>query len=150
MPAHATLLLHACAHNPTGVDLSVAQWQALVPVLRERELLPYLDLARFYGFEASSPASSGAGPSRRSLIVVRDGNVRIGLAVDRLLGEHQTVIKPLGSLFKHLRGIGGSTILGTGEVALILDVAALTQLAGQTEERRQLPGGHHAPALDSH
>jgi aromatic-amino-acid transaminase len=39
------VLLHACCHNPTGVDLSPAQWEALVPVLRERELLPYLDLA---------------------------------------------------------------------------------------------------------
>ena len=39
------VLLHACCHNPTGVDLTPAQWQALIPVLRERELLPYLDLA---------------------------------------------------------------------------------------------------------
>ena len=39
------VLLHACCHNPTGVDLSRAQWEQLIPVLRERELLPYLDLA---------------------------------------------------------------------------------------------------------
>jgi aromatic-amino-acid transaminase len=39
------VLLHACCHNPTGVDLTQAQWEALIPVLRERELLPYLDLA---------------------------------------------------------------------------------------------------------
>ena len=39
------MLLHACCHNPTGVDLTRAQWDALIPVLRERELLPYLDLA---------------------------------------------------------------------------------------------------------
>jgi aromatic-amino-acid transaminase len=39
------VLLHACCHNPTGVDLTPAQWQALVPVLRERELIAYLDLA---------------------------------------------------------------------------------------------------------
>lgn len=45
LPARSLVLLHACCHNPTGVDLSAAQWQALVPVLRERELLPYLDLA---------------------------------------------------------------------------------------------------------
>jgi len=43
------VLLHACCHNPTGVDLSAAQWDALIPVLRERELLPYLDLA-YQGF----------------------------------------------------------------------------------------------------
>jgi aromatic-amino-acid transaminase len=45
LPARSVVLLHACCHNPTGVDLTAAQWQALVPVLRERELLPYLDLA---------------------------------------------------------------------------------------------------------
>jgi aromatic-amino-acid transaminase len=45
LPPRSVVLLHACCHNPTGVDLSSAQWQALIPVLRERELLPYLDLA---------------------------------------------------------------------------------------------------------
>ena len=45
LPARSVVLLHACCHNPTGVDLTPAQWQALIPVLRERELLPYLDLA---------------------------------------------------------------------------------------------------------
>jgi aromatic-amino-acid transaminase len=44
-PPRSIVLLHACCHNPTGVDLSRAQWDALIPVLRERELLPYLDLA---------------------------------------------------------------------------------------------------------
>ena len=45
LPPRSVVLLHACCHNPTGVDLTPAQWRALVPVLRERELLPYLDLA---------------------------------------------------------------------------------------------------------
>lgn len=45
LPARSIVLLHACCHNPTGVDLTAAQWDALIPVLRERELLPYLDLA---------------------------------------------------------------------------------------------------------
>ena len=45
LPARSVVLLHACCHNPTGVDLTAAQWDALIPVLRERELLPYLDLA---------------------------------------------------------------------------------------------------------
>jgi aromatic-amino-acid transaminase len=49
LPARSIVLLHACCHNPTGVDLSRAQWDALVPVLKERELLPYLDLA-YQGF----------------------------------------------------------------------------------------------------
>ncbi len=45
LPARSLVLLHACCHNPTGVDLSRAQWETLLPVLRERELIPYLDLA---------------------------------------------------------------------------------------------------------
>jgi aromatic-amino-acid transaminase len=45
LPAKSVVLLHACCHNPTGVDLSRAQWQELIPVLKARELLPYLDLA---------------------------------------------------------------------------------------------------------
>jgi aromatic-amino-acid transaminase len=45
LPPRSIVLLHACCHNPTGVDLTAAQWQQLIPVLRERELLPYLDLA---------------------------------------------------------------------------------------------------------
>ena len=49
LPAKSIVLLHACCHNPTGVDLTRAQWEALIPVLRERELIPYLDLA-YQGF----------------------------------------------------------------------------------------------------
>ena len=45
LPARSVVLLHACCHNPTGVDLTHAQWETLIPVLRERALLPYLDLA---------------------------------------------------------------------------------------------------------
>jgi aromatic-amino-acid transaminase len=49
LPARSIVLLHACCHNPTGVDLTRAQWDALIPVLRERGVLPYLDLA-YQGF----------------------------------------------------------------------------------------------------
>ena len=49
LPAGSVVLLHACCHNPTGVDLSRAQWDALIPVLIERRLIPYLDLA-YQGF----------------------------------------------------------------------------------------------------
>lgn len=87
------------------------------------EVLPYLDLSRFYLHESTVQAG------RRSLVLVRDGQHRIGLLVDRLLGEHQTVIKPLGQVFQHIRGLAGSTILGSGEVALILDIPSLLDIA---------------------
>jgi aromatic-amino-acid transaminase len=49
LPAGAIVLLHACCHNPTGVDLTPEQWDVLIPLLRERRVLPYLDLA-YQGF----------------------------------------------------------------------------------------------------
>jgi aromatic-amino-acid transaminase len=49
LPARSIVLLHACCHNPTGVDLSAAQWAQLIPVMRDRQLLPYLDIA-YQGF----------------------------------------------------------------------------------------------------
>ena len=60
--------------------------------------------------------------------------MRAGLVVDSLQGEFQTVIKPLGRIFSRLNGIGGSTILGSGEVALILDVPRLVQQVASCAE----------------
>ena len=59
LPPKSVVLLHACCHNPTGVDLSPVQWQTLLPVLRERELLPYLDLA-YQGYGDSIEADAFA------------------------------------------------------------------------------------------
>jgi aromatic-amino-acid transaminase len=59
LPRGSVVLLHACCHNPTGVDLSRAQWDELVPVLRERGLLPYLDLA-YQGYGESIDADAHA------------------------------------------------------------------------------------------
>ncbi|MCI1191707.1 aspartate/tyrosine/aromatic aminotransferase [Calidifontimicrobium sp. SYSU G02091] len=49
LPPCSVVLLHACCHNPTGVDLTRAQWDALIPLLAERRLIAYLDLA-YQGF----------------------------------------------------------------------------------------------------
>jgi aromatic-amino-acid transaminase len=49
LPARTIVLLHACCHNPTGVDLTPAMWDRLIPELKRRELIPYLDLA-YQGF----------------------------------------------------------------------------------------------------
>lgn len=68
----------------------------------------------------------GGQPARReNIVVVQYAGQQAGLVVDSLMGEFQTVIKPLGKLFERLAGISGSTILGTGEVALIVDVPGL-------------------------
>ena len=86
------------------------------------EVLPVVSLRALYGLESQPP-------ERVSIVVVNAGTGPYGIVVDALLGQHQTVIKPLGRMFKTLRGISGSSILGNGEVALIFDVPALSQLA---------------------
>jgi two-component system, chemotaxis family, sensor kinase CheA len=77
---------------------------------------------------------TGEAGRRQNIIVVNHGGQKAGLVVDDLLGEHQTVIKPLSSIFTHLKGVSGSTILGNGQVALILDVPALMQQTVQRED----------------
>ena len=73
---------------------------------------------------------------RENIVVISYAGQRVGLVVDALLGEFQTVIKPLGKLFERLSGISGSTILGNGDVALILDVSTLVQQVINREEVR--------------
>ncbi len=71
-----------------------------------------------------------AGPAARQNVgVVKTEAGSCGLLVDELIGERQTVIKPLGPVFKGVPGVAGSTILGSGRVALILDVPALVERA---------------------
>ena len=82
------------------------------------EVLPLIFLREHFNIDGS--------PGRReNVVVVRCAEHKAGLVVDELLGEFQTVIKPLGKLFSTLRGISGSTILGNGAVALILDVPSM-------------------------
>jgi two-component system chemotaxis sensor kinase CheA len=86
------------------------------------EALPYVRLRDLFGH-------AGKAPEREKIIVVEYQGGRAGLAADELLGEQQAVIKPLGRLFQGIRGVSGSTILGNGRVALILDVPALCREA---------------------
>lgn len=86
------------------------------------QVLPVVSLRALYALD--SPELE-----RSSVVVIKAGTRRYGVLVDQLLGQHQTVIKPLGRLLGSLRGMSGSTILGNGEVALIFDVNALGDLA---------------------
>jgi two-component system chemotaxis sensor kinase CheA len=86
------------------------------------EPLPYLRLREQFALE-------GEPPSRESIVVIGQGRGRAGLAVDALLGQGQTVIKPLGKPCQGLPGLAGSSLMGDGRVALILDVPALLQQA---------------------
>jgi two-component system, chemotaxis family, sensor kinase CheA len=80
------------------------------------EPLPY--------FRFGAP-SSGTCALREHVVVVRDGAAQAGIAVDSIFGESQTVIKPLGVMFKEIPGVAGSAVQANGRVALILDVPGL-------------------------
>ncbi len=84
-------------------------------------VLPVVRLRALYSVESTHT-------DRVSVVVVNSQRGQYGIEVDVLLGQQQTVIKPLGRLFKTLRGISGSSILGSGEVALILDAHSLGEL----------------------
>ncbi|RMO92444.1 Chemotaxis sensor histidine kinase CheA [Pseudomonas syringae pv. philadelphi] len=103
------------------------------------EVLPLVYLREHFNHE-------GPAARRQNVVVVRYAEHKAGLVVDDLLGEFQTVIKPLGKLFGALRGISGSTILGSGAVALILDVPALLNQIVQMDARAAQPPHSLSPA----
>jgi two-component system chemotaxis sensor kinase CheA len=76
---------------------------------------------------------TGLAPDRyQKIVVISSGADRVGLVVDQILGDHQTVIKPLSPFHAELGAFSGATILGDGSVALILDVGAL--VAAETHQ----------------
>ncbi|VAW84141.1 Signal transduction histidine kinase CheA [hydrothermal vent metagenome] len=92
------------------------------------EILPFIRLRELF-------STGGVNPKRENVVVVNYAGVKAGLVVDNLMGEFQTVIKPLGKMFSHVPGLGGSSILGNGEVALILDVPGLVNRVSSIESR---------------
>jgi two-component system chemotaxis sensor kinase CheA len=96
----------------------------LVPFLRLREL-----------FNVSLP------PDRyQKVVIVSAGDLRVGLVVDQVIGDHQTVIKSMSKLHADVEIFSGATILGDGSVALILDITHLVE-HGQAREERLMAAG---------
>ena len=93
------------------------------------EVLPYICLREVFAIEGT--------PSRRpSVVVTRCGDLKTGVLVDNLHGEIQTVIKPMTGIFRHLRGISGTSILGSGDIALILDIHHMVQTTVERTARQ--------------
>jgi len=97
------------------------------------EMIPYLNLEAVFNLSADKTPSSPTEPLNKliktELVIVQFGGELAGIAVDKLNGEIQTVVKPLGPIFKPLKGIGGSSLLGSGEIAFIIDIPQLITLA---------------------
>jgi len=93
------------------------------------ELIPYVPLRDTFGLK-------GEPPPIELVIVNRIGNERIGVVVDQVIGQHQTVIKSMGKYYRSVKVISGATILGDGTVALILDIQRLLHMVEQQEAGR--------------
>ena len=90
-------------------------------VLLRGEIVPILNLSKLLDVDTNKPEIEDTN----TVVIVKVGSKKIGLVVDVLIGQQEIVIKSLGKLFTGTKGITGATVLGNGEVALILDVLTL-------------------------
>lgn len=113
------------AHNGRNV---VALRGDLVPYIRLRELFELAD----------------AGHELEKVVVVLVEGKRVGLVVDRVIGSHQTVIQPLGQFYRGVDLFSGTTIMGDGRVAMILDLAGAVRVGDRV--RPAPPSGTRSPS----
>ena len=97
------------------------------------ELVPFLPLRE--AFE-----TPGEEPEIEQIVIAAAQDAKIGFVVDQVVGDYQTVIKPLGRMFKDVEGVSGATILGDGTVALILDVNRLSYAVQRESARKAAKG----------
>ena len=112
----------------TSKEINAAHGRNLVNV--RNEMIPYIRLRDRF-------AINGGRPEREQVVIAVVGDLRVGFAVDSVIGEHQTVIKSLSRVYKNVRGISGATILGNGSVALILDMPRIIEDA-ELDERNMV------------
>ena len=113
------------------------------------DLVPYLRLREYFRM-------AGQRPEIEQIMILETGQGRFGFAVDEVLGDHQTVIKNLGRIYRHVQVVSGATILGNGTVALILDPHRLVQSSVQpvsqahrSDQGRARPDNHTPAGIDS-
>ena len=106
----------------TRADVAASHGRNLVRV--RDQLVPYVHLRKEF-------AINGEPPEIEQVVVTSHNGQRVGFVVDHVIGEHQTVIKSLGRMYRDVQGLSGATILGDGKVALILDIPQLIQRAEQ-------------------
>jgi two-component system chemotaxis sensor kinase CheA len=108
----------------TREDIANAHGRHLANV--RGQIVPYISLREQF-------AINGKKPEIEQIVIVGVEGHRVGFVIDNVIGEHQTVIKTLGRVYKDIEGISGATILGDGTVALILDIQKLVQIAEREE-----------------
>lgn len=95
------------------------------------EMLPFISLRSF--FKLNVPAME-----YEHIVVVHNNGRRVGIMVDEVSGQYQTVIKSLGKLHQNVEGISGATILGNGQVALILDINSIEKIALAEQQKQYI------------
>ena len=94
------------------------------------EIVPYIRLSEYFHMDTVQP-------DREQIMVVEPEHGHYGFVVDQVLGDHQTVIKNLGRLYRNVQVVSGATILGNGTVALILDPHRLVQNVVQSMSQKK-------------
>ena len=122
----------------TGISGALSLAEAVISTVKGRPaidwqgaVLPLLDLRDFFTHPRLAPAN-GAGPAGKTsgaIILVTWGKLRVGLIVDKIIGQQEIVVKALSSLIGPLPGLAGATILGDGRIALIVDIPGLVNTA---------------------
>ncbi len=92
------------------------------------KLIPLIRTAQLFGL-------SDITDSEAVVVVVENGEKLVGLVIDELKGQRQTVIKSLGSVFEHQKWISGGAILSNGNVGLIIDVSGIVDLTSVCETK---------------
>lgn len=110
----------------TRDDISNAHGRNLATV--RGSIIPYIPLREQFGI-------SSKRPDIEQIVIAGINGSKVGFVVDSVVGEHQTVIKTLGRMYRDVKGVSGATILGDGTVALILDMGVLYQAAEALESR---------------
>jgi len=97
----------------------------LIPI--RGELVPFVPMREFFRL-------SGERSMREQMVLVQTDDGSAGIVVDQIIGDHQAVIKSLGSIYNQAEGVSGATIMGDGSVALIIDIPGLIRSVKKTEK----------------
>jgi aromatic-amino-acid transaminase len=148
MPAKSVVLLHACCHNPTGVDLTATQWDTLIPLMKQRDVLPFLDIAyQGYGdgLEQDAFAIRAMADAGLSFFVANSFSKNMSLYGERcgalsvVCPDAQQATHVLGQLKATIRRNYSNPPMHGGQlVAKVLGDPALRALwEGEVEEMRE-------------
>ncbi|QTA83949.1 Histidine kinase, Hpt domain-containing [Desulfonema limicola] len=91
----------------------------------KKEVIPLIPLREIFEIP-------GKRPDIEQVVIIDAENFKAGIVTDRVIGDHQTVVKPLGKTFKNAEGLSGATFTGDGNIALILDIPGLIRCAQQS------------------